>query len=73
MMHFFLLTLIVITRPFLLKSLISYFCQNENLDDYDFVPKMKKKKKSSEDKGEEEFKGLLGEDDDDEDEQVTWN
>jgi hypothetical protein len=40
------------------------------LDDYDFVPKLKKKKKSSKDKEEEEFKGLLGEDDDDEDEQV---
>ena len=47
-----------------------FFYQNENLDDYDFVPKLKKK--SSKNKEEEEFKGLLGEDDDDEDEQVRY-
>ena len=44
--------------------------QNEKLDDYDFVPTLKKK--SSKAKEETEFKGLLGDDDDDEDdEQVT--
>ncbi len=37
------------------------------MDDYDFVPKLKKK--SSKSKEEEEFKGLLGDDDEDEDEE----
>jgi hypothetical protein len=41
------------------------------MDDYDFVPKLKKK--ASKEKGVEEFKGLLGDDDDDDDdEQVLW-
>ncbi len=36
------------------------------MDDYDFVPALKKK--SAKPKAKEEFKGLLGDDDDDDDE-----
>jgi len=46
--------------------------QNDKLDDYNFVPKMKKKPSKSKEK--EEFKGLLGDDDDDDDdEEVSFN
>jgi hypothetical protein len=39
------------------------------MDDYDFVPALKKK--SAKPKAKEEFKGLLGDDDDDDDDEVN--
>ena len=45
--------------------------QGDNLDDYDFIPKLDKKSKAKKSTKDDEFKGLLGDDDSNDDDIVS--